>query len=149
MGVAAVSGMKRGELLDVAPASGPPSQRASIAWGGLLTVAAWLLSRFIDTVAWGPARNPISFNPYLWGRWDSANYLGIAQHGRTFGRCGSPGFPVNSFNNLLHQTWCGSAGWLPGFPWLTRAVGVTGISLPDAGLLISWLAMGAALFLVW
>ena len=36
-----------------------------------------------------------------------------------------------------------------GFPWLTRAVGVTGISLPDAGLLISWLATGAALFLVW
>ena len=54
MGVAAVSDMKRGELLDVAPASGPPSQRASIAWGGLLTVAAWLLTRFIDTVAWGP-----------------------------------------------------------------------------------------------
>ena len=59
---------------------------------------------------------------------------------------GIPGFPVNSFDNLLHQTWCGSAGWLPGFPWLTRALGVTGISLPDAGLLISWLAMGAAPF---
>jgi hypothetical protein len=149
MGVAAVSGMTRRELADVAPTSALPPQRASIAWGGLLTAAVWLLSRFIDSVTWGPARNPISFNPYLWARWDSANYLGIAQHGRTFGRCGSPGFPQNSFNNLLHQTWCGSAGWLPGFPWLTRAVGVTGISLPDAGLLISWLAMGAAFFLVW
>ena len=90
--MAAVSDMKRGERVDVAPASGPPSQRASIAWGVLLTVAAWLLTRFIDTVAWGPARNPISFNPYLWGRWDSANYLGIAQHGRTFGRWGSRAF---------------------------------------------------------
>ena len=68
MGVAAVSDTKRGERLDVAPASRPPSQRASNAWGGLLTVAAWLLSRFIDTVAWGPSTEsdllqPVSVGP--------------------------------------------------------------------------------------
>jgi hypothetical protein len=125
------------------------SRRAPV-WAGLvLTALAWLVDRAVITATWGPARNPLLFDPYLWGRVDSINYLGIAQHGRSFGRCGQPGFPTSYLTQGLHLQWCGTAGWLPGFPWLTHALGTTGYSLPDAGLLISWVAMATALFLVW
>ena len=136
---------------DGGPRVGSGSDRAPASvWTGLaLTTLAWLLSRAVVTVTWGPARNPLTFDPYLWGRVDSINYLGIAQHGRTFGRCGTPGFPTDGLAQSLHLVWCGSAGWLPGFPWLTHVLGTTGYSLPDGGLLISWVSVAAALFLVW
>ena len=54
---------------------------SSIKTGLLLTVLTWLLSRFIVSVTWGQTRNPLSTNPNSWIRWDSVNYLSIAQHG--------------------------------------------------------------------
>ena len=39
------------------------------------------------SVTWGQTRNPLSTNPNPWIRWDSVNYLSIAQHGLTFGSC--------------------------------------------------------------
>ncbi len=135
------------------PASSPLAHgggsRSSIGTGVALTAVAWLVSRTLVTITWGPARNPFEFDPYLWAHWDSINYLGIAEHGRAFGRCGSPGEPASALSHTTHQVWCGSAGWLPGYPWLIHTLGTTGISLPDAGLLISWVAMAGALFMVW
>jgi hypothetical protein len=116
--------------------------------GLALTLIAWLLSRIAVGAAWGPARNPFTFQPTLWWRVDSFNYLVIAGHGRTFGLCGSPGFP-RGFGLYSHFKWCGSAGWLPGYPWLMAIVHSTGISLPDAGVIVAWLAMATAIFLVW
>lgn len=130
-----------------APDSGAP--RASFATGVALTAVVWVVSRTMITITWGPARNPFEFNPYLWARWDSINYLGIAQHGRAFGRCGSPGEPASDLSRLTHQVWCGSAGWLPGYPWLIHVLGSLGLSLPDAGLLISWVAMAGTLLVAW
>ena len=60
---------------------------SSIKTGLLLTALTWLLSRFIVSISWGQARNPLSANPNSWARWDSVNYLSIAQHGLTFGNC--------------------------------------------------------------
>jgi hypothetical protein len=120
---------------------------SSIKVGLLLTVLTWLLSRFIVSVTWGQTRNPLSANPYNWARWDSVNYLSIAQHGLTFGSCSSP--PFSSQPNPLGFRWCGTAGWLPGYPLVVRFVHSLGIGLPNAGLLVSWLAMAAAIFLVW
>jgi hypothetical protein len=127
----------------------PERKRAPIGVGLVLTAVAWLASRCVIGSSWGPARNPLTFDPFLWGRWDSLNYLGIAGHGRTFGRCGSPGFPTTGVSLRYHQTWCGSAGWLPGFPWLSRGLSETGLSLADSQLLLAWVAMAAALFVVW
>ncbi len=127
----------------------PPEPEATVGSGALLTLAAWLLSRVVVGAGWGAARNPFTFTPSLWTRWDSFQYLAIAAHGRTFGRCGSPGLPPTPASRLLHQTLCGTAPWLPGYPWLVRALYATGLSLPDAGLLISWSAMATAIFLVW
>lgn len=148
-----------GDLATVAepqfPQSPPPSPPdeprplASVLTGLALTALAWCLSRAVVGLSWGPARTPFEFNPYLWARFDSINYLGIAEHDRTFGRCGGPGQPLSGLARLSHDQWCGTAGWLPGFPWLVRVGGALGFSLPDAGLAISWLAMALALFLVW
>ena len=120
---------------------------SSIKVGLLLTVLAWLLSRFIVSVAWGQTRNPLSTDPNPWIRWDSFNYLSIAQHGATFGNCYSRQFA--SKPNPLNLDWCGTAGWLPGYPAAVRLVHTLGIAVPNAGLLVSWLAMAAAIFLVW
>lgn len=126
-----------------------PAPRATILSGVVVTVAAWFVDRLVIGAAWGPARNPFSLDPGLWARWDSFNYLAIAAHGRTVGRCGSPGFPATAITEKLHATWCGTAGWLPVYPWLMRALHVTGVSLPDAGVLVSWLAIAVAIFVVW
>jgi hypothetical protein len=147
--VVVTPGQQQDSGQEIAPAPPDVAPRAGLPMGVLLTAVAWLLSRGIDSIGWGPARSPFTFEPLLWGRWDSLNYGLIAAHGRTFGRCGSPGFPASSLTGFFKQTWCGTAGWLPGFPWLTHILGTTGYPLGDSGLLISWLAMAAALFLVW
>ncbi len=121
--------------------------RASLGTGLLLTVVAWVVSRFVVGVDWGPALNPFQFNPNLWARWDTFNYLAIAQQGRTFGKCSSPAFV--SQPNPFSEIWCGTAGWLPGYPWLIKVGHMAGFSLEAAGLLISWVALAVALFLVW
>ena len=117
--------------------------------GLLLTIGAWLGSRIVVGAAWGPARNPFSFDTSLWIHSDSINYLGIAVHGRMFGRCGSPAFPNDALIRLWHLKWCGTAGWLAGYPWLMQAMHWSGFSLPDSGVLISWFAAAVAIFLVW
>jgi hypothetical protein len=148
VGVKPMMGTKRWRLPPRDQTGEHPSQpRATIASGVLLTLVAWLLSRLTVGAAWGQARNPFSFNPNLWTRWDSFNYATIAMHGRTFGRCRSPRF--SALPNPLHMKWCGTAGWLPGYPWLIRAVNLSGIALPKAALLISWIGLATAMFLVW
>lgn len=133
--------------------SDPPSperRQPTGIWSGLaLTLAAWLGCRVVVAAAWGPARNPFSFSTAQWVHSDSINYLGIAAHGRVFGRCGSPEFPDNALIRLWHLKWCGNAGWLPGYPWLMAAMHWTGISFSDAGVIISWIATAVAIFLVW
>ncbi|HEV7524920.1 MAG TPA: hypothetical protein VGP92_08140 [Acidimicrobiia bacterium] len=121
--------------------------RSSITSGLLLTVGAWLAARVVVGVAHGPTRNPFAARPANWARWDSFNYFKIAVHGRTFGRCDSAQFAAAP--NPLHTTWCGTAGWLPGYPWLIRALQPTGLDVTHAAVAISWFAIATALFLVW
>jgi hypothetical protein len=115
-----------------------PERRASMTTGVLLTVAAWFVARVAVGAGWNPARDPFTFRPSLWVHWDSVNYLLIARHGTTLQHC-----------HLAHQPWCGTAAWLPGYPWLLRAAHVTGLSLEDAGVVVSWLALATAIFLFW
>ena len=127
----------------------PQSQpRATIASGLLLTVVAWFCSRLV-VGAWGPARNPFSPTLAQWSHWDSVNYLAISVYGRTFGACGSRAFPASAFTRYLHLRWCGTAQWLPGYPWLIRATHTTGYATTDAAVVISWVALASAMFLVW
>jgi hypothetical protein len=125
----------------------PAGPRASFGTGLLLTAVAWVVSRFVVGVAWGPTRNPFQSNPNPWARWDTFNYLAIAEHGRTFAKCSSPAFV--SQPNPLSQIWCGTAGWLPGYPWLIKVGHMAGLGWEVGGLLISWVALAVTLFLVW
>ena len=120
---------------------------ATIGTGVGLTAVAWLLSRLAVGIGWGPVSDPFRFAPDPWIHWDAFNYLNIAVNGTTFGRCSSAAFA--SQPSGLHLRWCGTVGWLPGYPWLMDVVHWTGISLESAGLLISWVALGVAVFLVW
>lgn len=124
--------------------------RSTITTGLLLTAVAWLVSRLVVAASWTPALDPLRFfSADPWARWDSFNYVSIALHGSTFGRCGTPGFPENPTILYVHLQWCGSAAWLPGYSWLIEALHQIGMSPPGAALLISWSAVATAIFLVW
>jgi hypothetical protein len=143
--------MTTGPTTEAEPVAPPEVEAARepapVATGVALTVAAWAVTRLVVGSLSHWARDPFRVDPTIWDRWDSGNYLFIAQHGRDLGRCGSRGFPT--LFPQLKGTWCGHAGWLPGYPWLIEAVHWTGIARPSAGLLVSWVALAVALALVW
>jgi hypothetical protein len=127
----------------------PPPGRARIAIGLGLTVAAWVTCRLVLGAAYGPARNLFAKNFPLWVRSDSANYISISKYGQSFGVCGSRGFPQNAITLWVHAKWCGTALWLPGYPFLGRAVHLLGFSTIDSLLCLSWLALAGFLYLIW
>jgi hypothetical protein len=72
---------------------------------------------------------------------DSTIYLWIAKSGYTMSRCPSgPPYP--------HGAWCGNAGWQPLYPWLIKALAVTGLPQTAAAMVITEVcALGVFLFL--
>ena len=50
---------------------------------------------------------------WTWGRWDSGQYLPIADKGYIYERCAGVA-------NRGPEDWCGNAGWFPGYPYLMR-----------------------------
>ena len=110
------------------------STARSIAEGVALSLVAWVIARVVVGLRWPRARNPFRWNPKVWSHWDTTNYLTIARHGRTFGACGTPGFPYPFF---YHVRWCGTAAWLPAYPTATRVVHALGLSFSSAGFLIA------------
>jgi len=125
------------------------SARRQPLWlGALLVAVVWLLARCIIAFNFAAARNPFSLAYGHFVGLDSFNYLNLANHAPSFGRCGYPPFKINAAQQL-HQWWCGTAGWLPGYPLLIRVVHSLGIPLENSALLVSWLAIVASLALVW
>jgi hypothetical protein len=74
-----------------------------------------------------------------WSRADSGLYLDVAERGYDLFVCPAGVLPG----------WCGNAGWFPGYPWLTAAVGAFGAPTPSAALAVSWLICLATIMLVW
>ncbi|MCX6512756.1 MAG: hypothetical protein NT160_06795, partial [Actinobacteria bacterium] len=118
-------------------------------WLGMLLVAiVWLLGRIVIAIHFPAARNPFSLDTGRFMGLDSFNYVKLASHAPSFGRCGYPPFEINVL--MQHQQWwCGTAVWLPGYPMLIRVVHVLGISLKTSGLLIAWISILASLLLIW
>lgn len=116
----------------------------SLPSGVLLAAGAWWVGRLVVGVAWAPTRDPFSFAFGDWTRVDSFNYLSIARHGSTFGYCAR-----DSVARYFHQTYCGTAAWLPGYPLVVGTLHRTGLDLYRCAQLVSLVAFGAALFLVW
>lgn len=133
-----------GERAHPAVAASWSDRVRALAPGAGLTVVAWFVCRGVVGVHWQQARNVFSLVPALWTRWDSFNYLKIAAHGTTAVHC-----PGRVALSPYHLQWCGTASWLPGYPWLIRIGHGLGIDPATAAVLISWLAIAAALYLVW
>jgi hypothetical protein len=83
--------------------------------------------------------DPLS--PDEWLRGDAVHYLSIADRGYELFRC-TPDLGFAS------DQWCGNAGWFPAYPWLLSLVGLSGLSLQTAGLLLSGLLLCATLAVV-
>jgi hypothetical protein len=101
----------------------------------LLAQVALIVAAVID------GRLPWYFSPNHWGRFDSGLYLQIADHGYTIRNCHGPVYPPHSL--------CGTVGWSPAYPWLMAALGHLGLSLPAAGMVLSWLFAFLALAALW
>ena len=125
---------------------GGANPRLRTLWAGLaLSATAWLFGRVVVALSFGPARSPLSSLVGPWFRWDSINYLAIADHGRTFFLC-------NGHSTLISRasgTWCGVATWLPGYPALVSLLGHLGAPLATTMNLVSQVSWLVVLFLIW
>lgn len=82
-------------------------------------------------------------DPSEFVRWDAEHYLSIAQEGYTFFPCSG------GENDLLSQSWCGNAGWFPGYPLLIRLLVQLNVPAEIAGVLLSHLFMFLIFLLIW
>jgi hypothetical protein len=105
----------------------------------------FLVVRFFVTIASPHWVRPWSISPTPWTRVDAFNYLDIATFGRRIAAC--PDKLVHFFHG--HIT-CGTAAWLPGYPYVLRGVHeLTGMSVAASGVLMSSLFALAALMMLW
>ena len=74
-----------------------------------------------------------------WSRADSGLYLDIAERGYSLSVCPQGGLPG----------WCGNAGWLPAYPWISGALAEFGAPTAPTALAVSWSAGLVTLLLVW
>jgi hypothetical protein len=103
-------------------------------------IAGWLLVAIRVPAGFG---SPV--NPYTFTRRDSFQYVRIAAHGYLM-RFDCHRAPHGA---LAHVHVCGDVTWFAGYPLTMRAVSVTGISLPTAGLIITWLGWYLTLLMIW
>lgn len=82
-------------------------------------------------------------DPSEFVRWDAEHYLSIAQEGYNFFPCSGSG------NDLTSQSWCGNAGWFPGYPSLIRLLVQLNVSGEIAGVLLSHFFMFLIFLLIW
>lgn len=74
-------------------------------------------------------------------RWDAQQYLDIAERGYDLVPCARLDYPTDG--------WCGNAGWFPLYPYLLRAVSLTGIPPGLAAVLVAEAAALGVLVLLW
>jgi hypothetical protein len=103
-------------------------------------LVAFVAAQCALVIAAGIAGYP-AFSPTTsWSRFDSAYYTSIAQAGYSVAPCG-PARPPG--------TWCGNAGWFPGYPLLTSFPVQLGAPVRPAEWYVSLACCFAALSLVW
>jgi len=106
-------------------------------------VAGWSLLAYRS-----PYQGARLFRPSSYGRWDTGHYLQIARYGYyATWHCAKRQLPPHLPPG--HYL-CGSIGWFPGYPAVTRGVSeVARLSLPVAGLAVAWLCWYLVLVLMW
>lgn len=91
--------------------------------------------------------NHYGFNYFLartHARWDSGNYATIAREGYSLFHC-VPG-PKSPFSAA---DWCGTAAWFPLYPLMMRGLNGLGLTLGQAGLLVTELCTLGLFLLLW
>lgn len=125
------------------PAAGPVSTFVRSRWGSPAVVTAslglWALTTW--TAAWSKGFSPLRSS--TWDRWDSSNYLAIADRGYELYRCGDTAW------GHFPDDWCGTAGWFPGYPAIMRLLRWNGLSDVTNGWIIAVLALVAAFGGLW
>jgi len=95
-------------------------------------------------ITWTAAR-AAGLSPFpapTWARWDSGNYVTIADSGYSFHPCGGVA-------NRTPDDWCGTVAWFPGYSYATRIVGWFGPEVYPAARIVAWAAFLVAVFVLW
>lgn len=122
-----------------------PSSAPSWASTWLPPVGVFVLVRLLVTIASPHWVRPWTTSATPWTRIDAFNYLDIASFGRRISVC--PEKLIHFFHG--HIT-CGTAAWLPGYPYVLRVVHeVTHLSVAASGVLVSSVFVLGALELLW
>ena len=83
-----------------------------------------------------------TMRPGSWARWDAGHYLSIARNGYELFTCDAIGYSPDE--------WCGTAAWLPGYPWLMRLVSrLIGIPRQTAAVILSGAFAYLSLLVLW
>jgi hypothetical protein len=117
------------------------ANRLSIRSGVGIVLAVFLASRFLLGLPSSTARWTF-WNGLDFQRWDSWNYLFIAYKGTTLHLCA--GGEMN-----FGLTWCGDAGWLPGYPVMVRMIQKLGFPMLTSAGIVTLAAWLLTLFVVW
>lgn len=117
-----------------------PSVRAGVRWWRLLEVpGVWLACLAVLTIRGPHLGQLLATKPFF--NWDSSNYANLALHPPTFRAC-------TWFGGV--DGWCGTAGWLPGYPWAIRAFYELHLTnLYGSARIVSWLGLLAFFLVAW
>ena len=104
-------------------------------------LGAYLIARLFLFVP-GALSGYDTMRPGSWARWDAGHYLSIARNGYELFTCDAIGYSPDE--------WCGTAAWLPGYPWLMRyASRVFGIPRRTAAVILSGIFTYLSLLVLW
>ena len=112
-----------------------------LTWLGPPFICFLLARAMLHAAALSTENDPFDAN--TWSRWDSEQYLSIAQTGYVFSSCeGIEGYDPTD--------WCGNDAWLPGYSFLLKLVANTShLMYGEAGVLVSAAFAFASLLLIW
>ena len=128
--------MSAARLNGTRPDDSPRARRLSLA----APLFVWGISAAVVAVgAWAFGYDP--WDSATWSRFDSGLYEDIARDGYDLFRCDPAVFGPG--------TWCGDAGWFPGYSWLVGALHVVGLPLRGSAVVLSWLFASATIVLIW
>lgn len=128
-----------------ATATAPAPQRRPVERRRLVTalgppILVFVMMRVVFSLATGTGLADVT--PETWARYDSGHYRTIATEGYYVEPCAARG-------EVDITPTCSNAAWYPGFPLVSRALSILGMSWATAAILIAQMATLGVLLLLW